>query len=247
MRFEPEEAVFRLPLPKHEPTRPVPEPTESTRRESVQQDRATSANFRHVVNAATSTGATQGYRWALSKRTGRPHQNDRWELYLEKGERIKVLGDRGNDWVLAENRLGLRGYAHLSWLDYKELRTHMDAGEAYARWTADVEKWLHCGEIRTFLSPSSYMNACAKKTCEPLKEEGVGICVHDLNDLLRGSEQYSTDFIRAQRNRYHPDKFARYCHPGNKEELKAKAEGLFVLFGVLMDWLENPPHSGNVD
>jgi len=244
MKLEPDEAVFRLPSP----VKPTQQPVEhrETRPEPAQERQAAPASSRHITNIAKPGGPPRAYRWAVSKRAGRSHPRDSWELCLKKGERLKVLEDMGNDWVLVENKSGAKGYAHVSWLNFQELRAHVDPRGAYACWTADVEKWLQVGTIRNFLSPRSYMDACTKETCKPLKQEGVGICVHDLHELLRGSEQYSLDFLRAQRNRYHPDKFARYCHPEHKEELKAKAEGLFVLFGVLMDVLENAPLGGDI-
>ena len=244
-RFEPEEAVLRLPNESVDPVEDVKSIEHGHAQRDSKESHDGDASPLHAIKVVQPTGGLQAYRWAVSKYAGRSHSRDTWELDLKKGERVKVLDDRGKDWFLVENSHGIKGYAHGSWLDFRELRAHIDPREAYTRWTADTDKWLQLGAVRTFLSPTSYMNACTKDTCQPLKHEGVGVCVHDLHELLRGSGQYSLDFLRAQRNRYHPDKFARFCHPDYKEELKTKAEGLFVLFGVLMDRLENPLTDGN--
>lgn len=244
MRFEPEDVVSRLPPPKDRPAQPTENIEPIDRVEPAQ--RAASEKPRQVINVAKPPDSPQVYLWAVSKHTGRSHARDAWELDLKKGERVKVLEEKGKDWFIVQDMRGVKGYAHGTWLDFKELRAHVDPREAYARWTADTERWLQLGAVRTFLRLSNYMDACAKDICKPLKQEGVGICAHDLHELLRGSSQYSLEFLKAQRNRYHPDKFARYCHPEHKEELKTKAQAFFVLFGVLMDWLENPPQDGNV-
>jgi hypothetical protein len=246
MRFEPDETLLRLPAPREEPVEAAPGLMEATQPEAPRGDDAGPSDIRQLYRFEDGWAEPKTYRWAVSNQTGRSHPTDAWELKLKKGERIKVLEDGGNNWFIAMRGDGKKGYVHATWLDFQDLRPHADPREAYARWTADTEKWLHSRAVRDFLSPSSYMNICMKEPCKPMKQEGVGICVHDLHELLRGSGQYSLDFLWTQRNRYHPDKFARYCHPDNREELKAKAEGLFVLFGVLMDMLENAPQGGNV-
>ncbi|KAF2683020.1 hypothetical protein K458DRAFT_369169 [Lentithecium fluviatile CBS 122367] len=249
VRFEPEDMVSRLPLCKGEFSKPTDnlelvdtdEPTEP----AATGLHANAGPHRQVVNVAKPPDGTPAYRWAVSRRSGRSHASDTWELDLEKGKRVKVLEEKGNDWFIVQDGRGRKGYAHGSWLEFKEIHPHIDPREAYELWKADTDKWLQIGAIRTFPSPSRYMDACAKDICKPLKKEG-NICAHDLHELLRGSGKYSLEFLKAQRTRYHPDKFARYCHPEKKEELKSKAEALFVLFGVLMDWLENRPQKGQV-
>lgn len=196
-----------------------------------------------VVSHANHAEDPQHYHWAFSKRAGRPHPKESWELELKRGERVKVIKEMGRDWYVVLNRHGVKGWVHSSWLDFRGLQLHADPREAYARWTADTEKMLTTpGTIRNFPHLASYLDACAKDLCKAMKQDsrGIGICVHDLHELLRGSGQYSLDHLKAERNKWHPDKFARFCHPESRDDLKPKAEALFVLFGVLMDWMENP-------
>ena len=183
------------------------------------------------------------YRWAVSKRSGRSHASDSWELTLKKGERVKILKDMGKDWFLAENRQKEKGWVHKAWLDFQEMLPHVDPREAYARFTTDMEKLIRTGNIQSLPKVTRYMDACARDTCREMKMDarGLGICVHDLHELLRGSGEhgYTLEALRMERNKWHPDKFSRSCHPDHREYLREQAQALFVLIGVLMDALEN--------
>lgn len=171
--------------------------------------------------------------WAYSKRAGRSHRTDEWELHLEKGARLRVLQDMGNDWYIVQNRQGKKGYAHGSSLDLREIQYRM----AYTRYADEMTKSLEPGMLKFFPDLASFVNDCEEEACDPAKAENAGlrICAHDLCNILRGSGEYSLEFLKHERNRFHPDRFARFCHPDHREELKAKAQALFVLFGVLMD------------
>jgi hypothetical protein len=247
VRFEPEDMVSRLPPPKDESVKPIEPFKENRSAQSATTRLYTDAESPRLdMEVAKRPAGPRVYLWAVSKRAGRSHATDSWELDLKKGQRVKVLEEKGRDWFIVQDMHGLMGYAHGSRLDFMELRAHVNPQEAYARWVVDTERWLQLGAVRTFLRLSSYMDACTRNMCKPLKREAVGVCAHDLQELLRGSGQYSMEFLKTQRNRYHPDKFARYCHPEHKDELKTHAEALFVLFGVLMDWMANPPEDGNI-
>ena len=80
------------------------------------------------------------------------------------------------------------------------------------------------------------MNSCIISACEPPRDDTqLGICIHDLQTLLEGSGCYSYEWLKEERNVWHPDKFARYCHPDHKEQLKVLAQEVFVLYGILMN------------
>lgn len=160
---------------------------------------------------------------------------DLWELDLQKGQKVQIVRYVGNEWYVAQDRRGNAGYVHGSRLDFKKVRKQADAREAYARWAEDIEKQLKFGTLRAFPDISLYMNACTKETCQPLKKKDVKICMHDLHRLLRGSGKYSEKFLKEHRNKFHPDTFARYCHPDHAKELTRKAEELFVTIGMLID------------
>jgi hypothetical protein len=56
-----------------------------------------------------------------------------------------------------------------------------------------------------------------------------------LEVLLRGSGSFSYEWLKEERNRWHPDRFRQLCDPGRSGALKLKAQQLFVLYGVLME------------
>jgi hypothetical protein len=161
---------------------------------------------------------------------------------MKKGEMVKVLKEQGRDWYVVQNARGMQGFAHKTWLDFK-MKMHMDPREAYVRFSDEMDLLLKTGILRQFPDLSKYMNTCEEDCCRSLKESdtGIAVCAHDLERLLRGSGAYTVDFLKSERNMWHPDKFARYCHPNFRDDLKAKAGSLFVLFGILIDLLQNPP------
>jgi methylenetetrahydrofolate dehydrogenase (NADP+)/methenyltetrahydrofolate cyclohydrolase/formyltetrahydrofolate synthetase len=55
-----------------------------------------------------------------------------------------------------------------------------------------------------------------------------------LEVLLRGSGRYSYAWLKEERNIWHPDRFSRFCQADFVDQLKVKAEQMFVLYGVLM-------------
>ena len=181
------------------------------------------------------------FRWARSKYAGRPHPRDGWELQLEKGQIVKVLDDLGLHWYLVQDVRGCKGYAHQSWLSF-ETRMRPDPREAYALFKKETKE-MQPGTLREFPVLSRYMDACANESCKAAKQNrtGLTICVHDLERLLRGSGSFTVDLLKTERNTWHPDKFARFCHPDFRNDLTSKAGALFVLFGQLIDLLQNPP------
>ncbi|KAH6621807.1 hypothetical protein C7974DRAFT_425580 [Boeremia exigua] len=176
------------------------------------------------------------YRWAISTQDGRPHLNDSWELQLKKNEKLKVWEDRGNDWFIVEGRQGVKGWAHGTWIAFCGSKVHQDPRATYTQFQEDMQKLLVPGQLREFPPLSEYMDVCSQAMCEVSKSSSqLGFCVHDLQTLLEGSGSYCYEWLKEERVMWHPDKFARYCHPEHKEELKASAQEMFVLYGVLMD------------
>ncbi|KZM27371.1 uncharacterized protein EKO05_0010475 [Ascochyta rabiei] len=179
------------------------------------------------------------FRWATSKRDGRPHRGESRELELNKGQRIKVWDDKGRNWFIAEGRRGVKGWVHGSWLDLCGSKVHSDPQTTYLEFQEEMRRLLVPGQLHAFPRLHQYTNACSNAACAPLKSSTqLGICVHDLQTLLQGSGRYSCAWLKEERNVWHPDKFARFCVAGRKEQLKACAQEVFVLYGVLMDMCE---------
>ncbi|KAJ4309702.1 hypothetical protein N0V94_008800 [Neodidymelliopsis sp. IMI 364377] len=176
------------------------------------------------------------FRWAISKRDGRPHPDESWELKLKKGQKIKVFDDMGRNWFIAEGRRDVRGWVHGTWLEFCGSKVHQDPQSTYTLFQQDMRKLLVPGQLREFPALREYTGNCSDAACQPLKGcTQLGICCHDLQTLLEGSGCYSYAWLKEERNVWHPDKFARYCDPEHKERLKESAQEVFVLYGVLMD------------
>jgi methylenetetrahydrofolate dehydrogenase (NADP+)/methenyltetrahydrofolate cyclohydrolase/formyltetrahydrofolate synthetase len=177
------------------------------------------------------------FTWATSKKTGRPHANDGWEYEMRSGEKVRVMKDAGRNWYIVSGRTGVTGYCHSSWLDFGDGHHHEDPKTAYVRFLKDIQEVLVSGNLREFPAMPSYIDTCTKPECQQVKEDeaSVGICVHDLMVLLGGSGCYSHEWLKESRNMWHPDRFSRYCVPAVADQLKAKAQQMFVLYGLLME------------
>lgn len=186
----------------------------------------------------------KSFRWAVSKRSGRPHPKDSWELELTQGQKVKVWADLGRNWHVVEGEGGVRGWVHGTWLAFSGSRVDKDARSTYQRFQADMRTLLVPDQLRDFPPLRDYMGECADAACRALREDArLGVCVHGLRGLLRGSGCYSYEWLKEERNVWHPDKFARYCRAEYKEGLKGCAQEVFVLYGVLMDGCEDGGHS----
>ncbi|KAF1833646.1 hypothetical protein BDW02DRAFT_598908 [Decorospora gaudefroyi] len=195
------------------------------------------ASDQRLQHSSQKKEETVPFQWATSKKTGRPHSQDSWELALKKGEQVRVIRNMGRDWFVVVDKRGGKGWVHGSWLDFGSCKVHVDAKYAYKQFKEDMEKILVAGQLCDFPNMTGYMDACNKPDCEPLKKEAslLGICIHDLLALLEGSGSYSYEWLKEGRNFWHPDRFARFCHPEHADRLKPMAEQMFKMYGVLMD------------
>ncbi|KAI4956932.1 hypothetical protein J4E86_005404 [Alternaria arbusti] len=179
------------------------------------------------------------FQWATVKKSGRPHKADNWEVELRKGDKVKVIRDEGRDWFVAIDRKGFKGYVHGSWIEFGDRTMHKDPKAVYIQFQQDLQTLLTPVQLQQFPAMSSYVDECTRPECQPLKESvsvsSLGICFHDLLALLQGSGKYSYEWLKETRNLWHPDRFARFCHPDHVEGLKLKAEQMFVMYGILMD------------
>jgi len=177
------------------------------------------------------------WQWATCRKAGRPHRAESWELMVEKGEQVKVVRDMGRDWFIAQGKKGAQGWVHGSWLDFGGSKLSTDPKSAYRQFREDLHNVLVPGQVREFPVMRNYMDCCTKPDCRLLKDDAdsLGVCAHDLLVLLQGSGEYSYEWLKAERNLWHPDRFARFCHATHVGRLRAMAGQMFVLFGVLME------------
>ena len=172
---------------------------------------------------------------ARSLRTGRPHPVDTDELYLKYGETLKVLQEIDENWLIAENRDGDRGWVFRTWVKSGD-SLPVNVTDVYIEWKDTCDAALGRGSIKVFPGFVKEMDVCKDDKCAHLKKQpqNFGVCKHDVAWLLKGSGRMSLDFLKEERVRWHPDRFARSCHPEFKEQLTKKAQYLFVLIGQIM-------------
>jgi hypothetical protein len=193
----------------------------------------------HLQRLASREGSTH-FQWAISLKTGRPHQKaaelDVWELKLEKDQKVKVWKDLGKDWFLVEGKSMEMGYVHSSWLKMTDGRLHQDPKSAWTQFNDAMQKIL-MGRVSEFPPMRDYVDACTTEGCRVVKADrsSLGICVHDLKVLLEASGCYSLEWVKDGRNMWHPDRFARYCVPEHAGRLQVMAQQIFVLYSMLMD------------
>ncbi|KAF2998180.1 hypothetical protein E8E13_003779 [Curvularia kusanoi] len=176
----------------------------------------------------------QFFRWAVCTKDGRPHKYDSWEVSLKKHQKVKVWKDVGNDWYSVETE-GVEGYAHGSYLAFIGQSAHKDSCKMFSRFQAFVDT-LATQQLRKFPSLREFVHDCEAAACKHMKSTSpIDICLHELRALLEGSSDYSYQWLKEDRIKWHPDKFARFCHAEHVNELKSCAQELFVLYGVLID------------
>ncbi|OCK75124.1 hypothetical protein K432DRAFT_362578 [Lepidopterella palustris CBS 459.81] len=164
--------------------------------------------------------------------------HDRVELFLQKGEVIKVIEIKGQFWVIGENARGKKGWIHRNWIDMvAESEIPKNPAEVYKIWKISCDAAFAKGGIQEFPELPQSTKFCKAASCVGVKKEpgSLGACQHDVAKLLRGSGAYSFDFLKTERNAWHPDKFGQRCNPEKKALLQKKSEELFVIFGLLME------------
>lgn len=101
--------------------------------------------------------------------------------------------------------------------------------------------------LTSFPFPPPLPDPCNLPACILLKSDTattLNACTHDIATLLRASEQYSYEWLRQERIRWHPDRFGRLCGEEWREEGCRLAGEMFVVLGVLMDQIEKEEAEG---
>ncbi|KAI4627443.1 uncharacterized protein J4E87_004006 [Alternaria ethzedia] len=91
------------------------------------------------------------------------------------------------------------------------------------------------------------VTTCNLTACSILKSEPESIhaCQHDVEKLLRASGLYSYEWLRQERLRWHPDRFARLCEEEWRETGKKLAGEMFKLMSVLIEDLKSRTGEGS--
>ncbi|KAF2877560.1 hypothetical protein BDV95DRAFT_559558 [Massariosphaeria phaeospora] len=89
-----------------------------------------------------------------------------------------------------------------------------------------------------YLPPA--VTTCSLPVCHSTKSdsEGLRACKHDVELLLRASGQYSYEWLRQERIRWHPDRFGRLCEESFRESGTKLAEEMFKIIDGLLGSFE---------
>ena len=66
-------------------------------------------------------------------------------------------------------------------------------------------------------------------------ESSLQICYHEVDSLLRTSEDYSLGFLKAERTQWHPDRILGRCDPLFKDGLMRQSTEMFQIFQELIE------------
>lgn len=108
--------------------------------------------------------------------------------------------------------------------------------DTFVNWKKQCEVYFKARNRTVFVYPPPSVCLCKLPSCTVRKsqEKSIGACIHDIERLLRGSDQYSLKFLRAERLRWHPDKFGQGCESAQRAELAQKATQMFTIFEELI-------------
>ncbi|KAF2275751.1 uncharacterized protein EI97DRAFT_450918 [Westerdykella ornata] len=82
----------------------------------------------------------------------------------------------------------------------------------------------------------SEVTICELDVCRVSKVDpgGLRACRHDVERFLRASGQYSKEFLRQERIRWHPDRFGRLCSADWRDDGRRLAEEMFKIIDNLI-------------
>lgn len=121
----------------------------------------------------------------------------------------------------------------------KQLEQETDARSdrvIYGMWTHVCDKYFTENKHTNFIECPVLLQKCRDLGCIARKQEpyNINVCAHEMEAVLRGSHQYGIKFLRSERLRWHPDRFARVCDSSAKQSLGAKAAQMFAIIEELL-------------
>jgi len=122
-------------------------------------------------------------------------------------------------------------------------RSIAEAPKLLQAWLDTVKLALDAVEIMSVFPfapvvgiPCKAAQCCTTKT-EPGKAN-PGVCVHELESLLKAHSDYSYAWLKAKRIQWHPDAKWVRAPVEVSEVFRERARVMFTMFGTLMDKLE---------
>ncbi|KAF2094383.1 hypothetical protein NA57DRAFT_60429 [Rhizodiscina lignyota] len=108
---------------------------------------------------------------------------------------------------------------------------------------------IHCNQLGCKVSRAQVNNSSARSESplstrfdsatsdkhHDITEPTVGICVHDLEPFLQADPEYSAEWLKRQRNSWHPDQFQKRCAPHARDTLGKIGTQMFSLMSMLVE------------
>jgi len=122
-------------------------------------------------------------------------------------------------------------------------RSMVHAPELLHAWLDTVKLGLDTVEAMTVFpfAPVVGVPCKAAQCCTTKKEQGEaspGVCVHELETLLKAHGDYSHAWLKAKRIQWHPDAKWVRAPVEVREVFRERARVMFTMFGTLMDKLQ---------
>jgi hypothetical protein len=103
---------------------------------------------------------------------------------------------------------------------------------------AGFEDWFQQDYKTEFFNFRDFIDECTRKECKTEKHDadGAGICIHDLESLLRGHDSYSRSFLKKEKRKWHPDTVGKHCRNEEARPMISKKAGwVFDMFTKLLE------------
>ena len=102
-------------------------------------------------------------------------------------------------------------------------------------WAKDCDLFFSRDKYIAFITPPEPAAVCKEVSCELRKKENgsIGTCRHEVKSVLQGSGNYIAAYLKKERLRWHPDKFAGKCDDDLRAEIMAKAAQMYAIFEEL--------------
>lgn len=164
---------------------------------------------------------------------------------MRKNERFALLSREGDFWYIARNRRGEEGYIPSVYITVDGTRP---AEILYKAWREGCDRLMAAGAITlddwAALHVPKQAIRCEELGCRAWKGAGDGkagrsssanVCVHDLTSFFESEVSYGIEWLKTERLRWHPDRFAARCKPEAREELSRRASHMFKTMSKLYD------------
>lgn len=103
-------------------------------------------------------------------------------------------------------------------------------------YSRDCDRYFAQKQHTSFIDLPDPPKLCTDKGCAARKSDtgSIGICKHEMRSILRTNPSCNIAFLRKERLKWHPDKFARGCDPSVRAELASKATQMYAIMEELI-------------